>query len=52
MNDASTPVGLARFLAQTDLVGQALLVALVTMSIVSWTLIAVKGIGQLVRIRR
>ena len=52
MQDPSTTVGIAHFLAQTDWVGRALLALLVAMSIVSWTLIVVKGVVQLVRRRR
>ena len=43
MNDTPT-LGFAHFLAQGDFVSKALLVILLGMSVVSWTLILVKGI--------
>ena len=50
--DTSSSPGIAHFLAQSDAVGHALLVALIGMSALSWALIAVKGVSQWVRGRR
>ena len=48
MNDTPT-LGFAHFLAQGDIVSKALLVILLGMSVVSWTLILVKGITHFIR---
>jgi biopolymer transport protein ExbB len=45
-------MGLGHFLAQQDGVGRALLLILVGMSVLSWVLIALKGVSQFVRTRR
>ena len=45
-------LGLAHFLGQSDLVGKALLACLVLMSVISWVLIATKGLTQFYRKRR
>ena len=51
MNDTPT-LGFAHFLAQGDIVSKALLVILLGMSVVSWTLILVKGITHFIRSSR
>ena len=51
----ATPVaelGFMHFIAQTDLVGQALFAILVIMSVVSWSLIVIKGVGLFQRQRK
>jgi len=50
MNDASS-VGLAHLLAQSDFVGRSLLFILLAMSLLSWCLIALRGVTHLVRRR-
>jgi biopolymer transport protein ExbB len=45
-------LGFAHFLTQTDAVGKALLAILIGMSVLSWALIAIKGLTQLIRNRR
>ena len=45
-------LGIAHFLGQSDAVGKALLAILVLMSIISWVLIATKGLTQFFRKRR
>ncbi|RPH46936.1 MAG: MotA/TolQ/ExbB proton channel family protein [Burkholderiales bacterium] len=52
MQDVSSTVGLAHFLSQSDIVGKTLLVALLAMSVVSWSLIVFKGVSQAIRGRR
>ena len=52
VTDVSTSMGFAHFIAQSDIVGKSLLAILVAMSAISWTLIVVKGLGQLLRTRR
>ncbi|WP_066330678.1 MotA/TolQ/ExbB proton channel family protein [Azohydromonas lata] len=52
MNETQTAVGFAHFLAQSDAVGKGLLLILVGMSVLSWALIAIKGIAHLLRKRR
>lgn len=47
----STAPGFAHFLAQIDLVGSLLLYGLLTMSVISWTLIVLKG-GSVLATRR
>ena len=50
---ASAPeLGFVHFIAQTDLVGQGLFLILVLMSLISWTLIVIKGFGLFRRQRR
>jgi biopolymer transport protein ExbB len=49
---AAPTVGFGHFISQTDAVGLTLLGILVLMSAVSWTLIIVKGFGNLIRNRR
>jgi biopolymer transport protein ExbB len=51
MGDTSA-LGFGHFLAQADIVARVLLVVLVLMSAVSWYLIVMKGISQVVRSRR
>ncbi|WP_148210983.1 MotA/TolQ/ExbB proton channel family protein [Methylibium petroleiphilum] len=52
VTDVNTSMGFAHFIAQSDFVGKSLLAVLVVMSAISWTLIVVKGLGQLLRTRR
>jgi biopolymer transport protein ExbB len=52
MNEAQSALGLGHFLAQTDAVSRTLLLILAAMSVLSWTLIALKGVGQWLRRRR
>lgn len=50
---ASVPeLGFGHFLAQTDAVGMVLFAILVLMSVVSWTLIVIKGVTHLTRQQR
>jgi biopolymer transport protein ExbB len=51
MSDAS-PLGFGHFLTQSDPVIRALLVVLAVMSAISWYLIVMKGVSQIVRQRR
>jgi biopolymer transport protein ExbB len=51
MNEPAT-MGLAHFLGQSDAVGTALLGVLLLMSVISWVLIATKGLTQFVLKRR
>lgn len=44
-----TSLGIAHFLSQSDAVGKTLLVILLLMSVISWVLIAAKGLAQLQR---
>ena len=48
----TTPLGIAHFLTQSDFVGKALLAILLLMSVLSWALIATKGLTQFFRKRR
>ena len=52
MQDVSSTQGFARFLEQSDAVGRTILILLIAMSVVSWTLIVVKGVSQAIRARR
>jgi biopolymer transport protein ExbB len=52
MNEPQDTLGFAHFLAQTDGVGRTLLVILLAMSVLSWALIAIKGLVQLIRGQR
>jgi biopolymer transport protein ExbB len=52
MTDTSNTLGFAHFLAQTDAVGRTLLVILIAMSVLSWALIAIKGLAQFIRGKR
>ena len=52
MTDTPNTLGFAHFLAQTDAVGRTLLVTLIAMSVLSWALIAIKGLVQLIRHKR
>jgi biopolymer transport protein ExbB len=52
MNEPQATLGFAHFLAQTDIVGRALLILLLAMSVLSWALIAIKGLVQFIRGRR
>jgi biopolymer transport protein ExbB len=52
MNDAASPLGLAHFLTQQDAVGRSLLLILLVMSVLSWALILIKGLTQVLRKRR
>jgi len=47
-----TSLGYAHFIAQSDAVGKTLLVLLLAMSILSWIIIALKGLAQWSRQRR
>jgi len=51
VND-NNALGFAHFLAQSDAVGKTLLIILVGMSVVSWAIIALKGLTLLARQRR
>ena len=48
----NTSLGLAHFIGQADVVGKTLLVLLLVMSVLSWTIIALKGLTQVVRQRK
>ena len=50
--NAETSLGFAHFVAQSDAVGQTLLVLLLAMSVLSWTIIALKGLTLVLRKRR
>ena len=52
MQGEQATLGVAHFLTQTDAVGTTLLAILLVMSVVSWTLIAIKGLSQVLRRRR
>ena len=52
MNDPQSALGFGHFLAQTDAVSRTLLLVLAAMSVLSWTLIAIKGLSQAIRARR
>jgi biopolymer transport protein ExbB len=52
MNTTTSILGFGHFLAQTDAVGRTLLVILIAMSVLSWGLIAIKGLAQFIRGRR
>jgi biopolymer transport protein ExbB len=52
MNDPTPTLGLAHFLAQTDAISRALLFILAGMSVLSWALIAMKGLSAGLRQRR
>ncbi len=45
-------LGFGHFIAQSDVVGKAILVILLSMSVISWSLIFLKGIASFVRQRR
>ena len=51
MGDTSA-LGFGHFLANADIVAKVLLVVLALMSAISWYLIVMKGISQLIRQRR
>ena len=52
--NATTPgdLGFAHFIAQTDALGKVLLVILLAMSLMSWVIIAAKGVSLMVRRKR
>jgi biopolymer transport protein ExbB len=55
MNPTTEPVaglGIAHFLGQADAVGKTLLAILIIMSVLSWALIIIKGLTQVVRKQR
>lgn len=52
MNTPLPPLGFDHFLASSDAVGKTLLALLLLMSVASWALIIVKGLGQWLRQRR
>ncbi|WP_295640688.1 MotA/TolQ/ExbB proton channel family protein [uncultured Methylibium sp.] len=52
MSDVQSSLGFAHFIAQADVVGKSLLAILLLMSLISWVLIAVKGLTQVVRKQR
>ncbi len=52
MTDVPSSLGFAHFIAQADVVGKSLLAILLLMSLISWGLIAVKGLTQVVRQQR
>ena len=45
-------LGFGHFIAQSDVVGKTLLIILVAMSVVSWAIIALKGLTLVARKRR
>ncbi len=49
---AAASLGFGHFLAQSDAVGRTLLAILLAMSVLSWAIIAIKGISLLARKRR
>ena len=49
MNPETVSLGFGHFIGQSDAVGKTMLLILVTMSIVSWIIIAVKGLSLLAR---
>jgi len=49
--EPQTTLGFAHFYAQTDAIGRVLLWILVAMSVISWVLIALKGLSQMIRSR-
>ena len=52
MSDPQSALGLGHFLTQTDAISRTLLLILAAMSVLSWALIATKGLGQWLRRRR
>ena len=52
MNTPDSALGFGHFIAQSDVVGKTLLVILVLMSVVSWAIIALKGLTLVARKRR
>lgn len=52
MNEVNASMGFVHFIAQSDFVGKSLLAILVLMSAISWVLIAVKGLTQVIRKQR
>lgn len=52
MNAADSSLGFAHFISQSDVVGKTLLAILVLMSVVSWAIIAIKGLTLLARKKR
>ena len=50
--DPAAGLGFAHFLGQADAVGKTLLLILIVMSVLSWALILIKGLTQMVRRRR
>lgn len=50
--DPAAGLGFAHFLGQADAVGKTLLAILLIMSVLSWALILIKGLTQMVRRRR
>jgi len=50
--DVVPTMGFGHFIAQSDAVGKGLLVILIGMSVLSWALIGIKGLTQLLRTRR
>ena len=47
-----TALGMGHFIAQADIVGKVLLVMLLAMSVLSWAILAIKGLTLVVRRRR
>lgn len=52
MTTADTALGFGHFIAQSDAVGKTLLAILILMSVVSWAIIALKGLTLMARKRR
>jgi biopolymer transport protein ExbB len=52
VQDTPSTLGFAHFLSQTDAIGKTLLVILLLMSVLSWALIVVKGLGHVIRSKR
>lgn len=49
---AAPDIGFGHFISQSDFVGQGLFAILVIMSVISWALIAIKGVALMLRQRR
>jgi biopolymer transport protein ExbB len=47
--NAETTLGFSHFIAQSDAVGKTLLAILVLMSVVSWVILAIKGLTLVMR---
>jgi biopolymer transport protein ExbB len=52
VNAADTSLGFAHFIGQSDAVGKSLLAILVLMSVLSWIIIALKGVSLITRGKR
>jgi biopolymer transport protein ExbB len=52
VNPADTSLGFAHFIGQSDGVGKTMLAILLLMSVLSWAIIALKGLSLIARRRR